>query len=62
MRFPAFLAKLVPLAGEKTMHSKESSQRLCVCLTPLHVLIASRLSKSTGMRFDMGVYMAYQQD
>ncbi|HEX4918765.1 MAG TPA: glycosyltransferase family 52 [Limnobacter sp.] len=44
------------------MHYTESTQRLCVCLTPLHVLIAARLSERTGMRFDVGVYLAYQHD
>lgn len=44
------------------MNSKPTNKRLCVCLTPLHVLIAARLSERTGMQFDLGVYMAYQQD
>lgn len=44
------------------MGKNESTNRLCVCLTPLHVLIAARLSRRTGVRFDVGVYMDYQHD
>lgn len=37
-------------------------KKLCVCLTPLHVLIASRVCEETGMKFDLGLYISYQRD
>lgn len=44
------------------MGTTNPTSRLCVCLTPLHVLIAARLSQRTGTQFDLGIFMAYQQD
>lgn len=35
---------------------------LCVCLTPLHVLIAEKIVKHTGQHFDKGVYFSYNSD
>ena len=35
---------------------------LCVCLTPLHVLIAEKIVKHTGQLFDKGVYFSYNSD
>ena len=32
---------------------------LCVCLTPLHVLIASRICALNGVKFTKGVYITY---
>lgn len=39
-----------------------NQKKLCVCLTPLHVLIASRICEESGMKFDLGLYLSYQQD
>lgn len=38
------------------MTSKNKS--LCICLTPLHVLIAARIAEHEGIKFDRGVYLA----
>jgi beta-galactosamide-alpha-2,3-sialyltransferase len=33
-----------------------SISQLCICLTPLHVLIAKRISETLGLKFSMGIY------
>lgn len=43
----------IPLTGKKT---------ICICLTPLHVLIARQVAKSLGRTFDIGIYLSYQDD
>jgi len=35
---------------------------LCICLTPLHVLIAERVAEKTTQKFDQGIYLSYQDD
>lgn len=44
--------------------AKPSNQHdsLCICLTPLHVLIAEKVSEATGQHFDKGVYFSYNSD
>jgi len=44
--------------------AKPSNQHdsLCICLTPLHVLIAEKVSETTGQHFDKGVYFSYNSD
>lgn len=32
---------------------------LCICLTPLHVLIAAKISEFEGVKFSKGVYLTY---
>ncbi|HEY1057328.1 MAG TPA: glycosyltransferase family 52 [Limnobacter sp.] len=43
-----------------TINSAERS--LCICLTPLHVLIAQRVAELHGIVFDMGVYASAVND
>jgi len=44
--------------------AKPSSKKdsLCICLTPLHVLTAEKVSESTGQPFDKGIYFSYNSD
>lgn len=44
--------------------AKPSNQHdsLCICLTPLHVLLAEKVSEATGQHFDKGVYFSYNSD
>lgn len=42
--------------------SISTEKSLCICLTPLHVLIADRIREENGLVFDLGIYMSYQKD
>lgn len=47
------------------MHMKQpnsSGKSLCICLTPLHVLIAERIKEENNWIFDLGIYMSYRRD
>lgn len=47
------------------MHMNQSiseGKSLCICLTPLHVLIANRIREENNQIFDLGIYMSYQKD
>jgi hypothetical protein len=43
----------------KPSNKKDS---LCICLTPLHVLTAEKVSETIGQHFDKGVYFSYNSD
>lgn len=42
--------------------SISAGKSLCICLTPLHVLIADRIREESNQLFDLGIYMSYQND
>lgn len=39
-----------------------ADKSLCICLTPLHVLIADRIREENNLMFDLGIYMSYQNN
>ena len=36
-----------------------SNSNICVCLTPLHVLVATRIAELEGIKFTKGIYLTY---
>lgn len=36
-------------------------ESLCVCMTPLHVLIAERIAQERGRHFDYGIYLCHEE-
>ena len=42
--------------------SISADKSLCICLTPLHVLIADRIREENNQVFSLGIYMSYQKD
>lgn len=57
------VSKAESLAGKMRMNqSLYTGKSLCICLTPLHVLIANRVRENNTQTFDLGIYMSYQHD
>lgn len=38
---------------------KQNTESLCICLTPLHVLIAREIYEKKGVKFSKGIYLSY---
>jgi hypothetical protein len=38
---------------------KKNIESLCICLTPLHVLIAQKIYEKKGVKFSKGIYLSY---